>query len=100
MEQLSPKRTRRSSAEIKQLLEDFKQSGINANEFCKARGISEAAFYKWRTRYGKKSTAKQNAFVKLQVPSSVSWEPALFAEVKGIKIYQAVTSLYLKELLA
>ena len=85
---------------MKQLLEDFTQSGINANEFCKTRGISEGAFYKWRSRYEKKSTAKQNKFVKLKVPSALAHEPGLFAEVNGIRIYQPVTALYLKELLA
>ena len=97
MEELQPKRARRTSAEIKQLLEDFKQRGINANEFCKTHSIAEGVFYKWRSRYGEKVTPKQNSFVSLQVPSN---EPGLFAEVKGIRIYQAVSAQYLKELLA
>lgn len=98
MEQIQTKRTRRTSLEIKQLLKDFNQSGTKAKEFCKIRGISEAGFYKWRSRYAKKSTAKPNAFVMLQTSSAVAYEPALFAQVKDIKIYQPVTALYLKEL--
>ena len=100
MELLQSKRTRRTSLEVKQLFEDFKKSDINAKEFCKTRGISEGAFYKWRSRYGEKLTAKQKAFAKLKVPSLMAYEPGLFAEVKGIKIYQAVPATYLKELLA
>ena len=96
MEQLQSKRTRRTSAEIKQLLEDFKQSGTDANEFCKVHGITEGVFYKWRSRYGEKAASKQNGFVSLQAPSN---EHGLFAEVKGIRIYQAVSAAYLKELL-
>ncbi len=100
MEEQHPKRTRRTSAEIKQLLEDFKRSGINANEFCKTLGITEGAFYKWRLRHGEKSISGQNGFVNLQASSSPGFEPGLFAEVKGIRIYQAVSAQYLKELLA
>jgi hypothetical protein len=100
MEQLPPKRTRRTSAEIKQLLEDFKLSGINANEFCKSIGITEGVFYKWRSRYGEKAPPKQNGFVNLQTPSTAGCEPGLFAEVKGIRIYQTVSAQFLKELLA
>jgi ACT domain-containing protein len=100
MEQPQSRRPRRTSLEIKQLLEDFKLSSINAKEFCKTRGVSEGAFYKWRSRYELKSTAKQNTFVKLKVSSPLAPESGLFAEVNGIRIYQPVTALYLKELLA
>jgi len=99
MEEQQTKRRRRTSGEIKQLLEDFKQSGINAAEFCTTIGISEGAFYKWRSRYGEKPVSAQNGFVSLQALSPGN-EPGLFAEVKGIRIYQAVSAQYLKELLA
>ena len=97
MEQLQSKRSRRTAAEIKQLLEEFKQSGTNVNEFCKTIGVAESLFNKWRSRYGEKQAARQNGFVSLQAPSN---EHGLFAEVKGIRIYQAVSAQYLKELLA
>jgi hypothetical protein len=100
MEQLQPKRTRRTSVEIKQLLEDFKQGGTDANEFCKSNGITEGVFYKWRSRYGEKAVTKQNGFLDLETSSMLGYEPGLFAEVKGIRIYQAVSAQYLKELLA
>ena len=100
MEQLQSKRSRRTSAEIKQLLEDFKQSGTNANEFCKSLGVTEGAFYKWRSRYEKKATAQQSGFVDLLTSSTPGFEPALFAEVNGIRIYQAVSAQFLKELVS
>ena len=100
MDQLQNKRNRRTSLEIKQLFEDFTRSGISAKEFCKVQGISTGVFYKWRSRYGAKPAAKPGAFIKLNVPTLPEQPPPLFAEVKGIKIYQAVTASYLKELLA
>ena len=94
------KRARRTSAEIKNLLEMFSQSGMSAKDFCMLHRISEAGFYKWRSRYVNTTTAKPNNFVILQEPSEVRSDSMLFAEVKGIRIYQAVTAQYLKELLA
>jgi hypothetical protein len=41
---------------------------------------------------------EKNDFIPLQVATSSS--PVLFAEVKGIRIYQAVSASYLKELLS
>ena len=100
MEELQPKRTRRTAAEIKQLLEDFKHSGTNPNDFCKGLGITEGVFYKWRSRHGEKLASGESGFVNLQTSSSPGYEPGLFAEIKGIRIYQAVSAQYLKELLA
>ena len=93
------KRSRRTAAEIKQLLEDFKQGGSNATDFCKSIGISEAAFYKWRSRYAEKPALEQNGFVNLQALCVAGNESGLFAAVRGIKIYQVVSAQYLKELL-
>ena len=93
------KRTRRTAAEIKQLLEEFKHSGFNAADFCKSIGISEGVFYKWRSRYAEKPALEQNGFVNLRALSVPGNEPGLFAEVNGIRIYQAVSAQYLKELL-
>lgn len=98
MESLKIKRSRRTSVEIKSLLASYKQSGIAVKEFCKTHGITEGVFYKWKARYLNKPSVKQSAFITLQSP--VVGAAALFAEVKGIKIYQAVEASYLKELLA
>jgi hypothetical protein len=96
MEAEQIKRPRRTSLEIKKLLNEFKQSG-DAKAFCKTHGITEGVFYKWKARYLNKPAAKQNGFITLQpfMP-----EASLFAEVKGIKIYRAVDAAYLKALLA
>jgi transposase-like protein len=100
MEQEQTKRIRRTSAEIKNLLETFSQSGIAARDFCLLHSISEASFYKWRSRYATASAAKESNFVLLEETSGLQNAALLFAEVKGIKIYQGVTASYLKELIA
>jgi hypothetical protein len=58
--------------------------------------IGKATFHKWQSRYKSKTGKQAEAagFATLQVSSSI----ALFAEVKGIKIYQPVNAAYLKEL--
>jgi len=79
-----------------QLLELFDSSGLSAKQFCISYGISETVFYKWRGRY--RAVEQKNDFIPLQVGPSPS--PGLFAEVNGIRIYQAVTASFLKELLS
>ena len=87
-------RTRRSQAEILRLLSEFSKANVSVKEFCITHNISKASFHKWQSRHKRKEPMR--GFVPLEVRSSV----ALFAEVKGIKIYQPVTAAYLKELLA
>jgi hypothetical protein len=68
-------------------------------EFSKSIGITEGAFQKLRLRHGEKTASEQKGFIHLQ-QRSIPGESGLFAEVKGIRIYQAVSAQYLKELLA
>jgi len=96
MEQRQAKTTRRTATQIRELLDVFELSALTAKEFCSTRGISETAFYKWRGRY--RTREEEQAFIPLHVASPSSGEAALFAEVNGIRIYQAVPASYLKEL--
>lgn len=96
MQQEQAKRSRRSAKEIRALLELFDSSGITAKQFCTNNGISETVFYKWRGRY--RTVEEKNNFIPLQMEAS-GWH-GLFAEVNGIRIYQAVSASFLKELLA
>jgi len=96
MEQDQAKRSRRTAKEIRGLLELFDSSGLSAKQFCTTNSISETVFYKWRGRY--RTVEQKNEFIPLQVASSPSC--SLFAEVKGIRIYQVVSASFLKELLA
>ena len=98
MEQELAGRIRRTAPEIRGLLDLFDVSALSAKEFCSTHGISEAAFYKWRGRY--RTREEEQAFIPLHVASPSSDEAALFAEVNGIRIYQAVPAAYLKELVS
>lgn len=100
MEQVnqSSPRTRRTRQQISALLSKYKSSGLTVMEFCERQRIHKSNFYKWVSRYPEKSKSKKiqrSAFAKVQVTSS---EIPLFAEVNGIRIYQAVAASYLKEL--
>jgi len=80
------------------LLGKFKTAHTSVKEFCKRKGIEEKVFRKWQSRY--KDSVKTNAgFARLQIHTgSTNSAEQLFAEVKGIKLYQAVSASYLKDL--
>jgi hypothetical protein len=100
MEQIinKPTRHRRNRAAILELLDKFKESQLSIKEFCLLHQISQASFHKWQSRYRNKAFGKPapGGFADLHVTASAH---RLFAEVKGIKIYQPVAAAYLKELL-
>jgi hypothetical protein len=102
MEQIMNKspRQRRSQEAIRNLLNEFENAGVSVNEFCNTHRISRAAFYKWQSRHKSKKQGNRPAgFANLHIIPSTSPMHALFAEVKGIKIYQPVSAAYLNELL-
>lgn len=95
-----PVGTRRSKKQIVQLLNKFEESAVSIKEFCSEHSINPATFHKWQGRY--KAGAKQQktgacGFATLQISQSPT-ASVLFAEVKGIRIYQPVAASYLKEL--
>ena len=95
-------RFRRSKQQIQDLLNVFEKSNLSVKDFCKEHSIHPANFHKWKTRYKPKSARKKNSsgFATLDIVSSPRIDlPGLFAEVKGIKIYQPVSASFLKELL-
>jgi phosphoribosylamine-glycine ligase len=94
---LTSSRSRRSKQQILDLLSEFEKSKATAKDFCKQYNISPANFHKWKSRYKSNETGmkKTFGFATLDVISSSS----LFAEVKGIRIYQPVSASFLKELL-
>lgn len=76
-----------------------KSNGLTIKEFCKQQGISEGSFYSFRSRYqSKRTNAKANGFISITRPIPQASSSTLFAEVNGIKIYQAVAADYLKTL--
>lgn len=96
-----PRKTRRTHSEILVLLDEFEKSNVGIPEFCSTHDICRATFHKWCSRYKTKpeDQAEPNGFTTLKIATANSSGAAiLFAEVKGIKIYQPVTASYLKEL--
>lgn len=97
-EQKIPARHRRSKQQIEELLNLFAKGNCGVKDFCKDHNISRANFHKWKSRYrsNQKDEKKASGFARVDIISL----PGLFAEVKGIRIYQPVSAAYLKELLA
>lgn len=106
MEQTEKKsiQTRRTHEQILQILSEYdKKHGLTIKEFCKLHGISEAAFYSSRSRHRSpknQSKNKRGTFITIGEPAAKESGSVLFAEVKGIKIYQAVPASYLKALIS
>jgi hypothetical protein len=91
----------RSDEEVLALLDEFDKSNLSVKEFCELSDISEATYYNWKNRFRK--TDKKNdppGFATLHIAHEQIAEPGLFAEVNGIRLYQAVPAAYLKELLS
>jgi|SRR6185437_3591500 len=102
MEQTAPEsiKIKRTRQEIVQLLREYdKSQGMTAKEFCQKHQISEGAFYSARKRQrSKNDEAQKSGFIALQPPAGKERSGVLFAEVKGIRLYQAVPAEYLKML--
>ena len=99
MEVLSenPRRQFRSKSVILEHLKQQQASGSSIQGYCAAQGIATASFHNWKKRYGQQEQSTgSGAFAPLVV--STASAGVLFAEVRGIKLYQAVSAGYLKEL--
>jgi hypothetical protein len=96
---IKPKVKRRNSRDIKVLLEEFAKAGISIEAFCNKYNIGKSTFRKWQNRYKhKEAQPGSSAFADIRIIGTEQ-STALFAEVKGIKLYRPVTAAYLKELL-
>ena len=101
VEVAKPSGVQRSKEEIISILEECRKSGKSVKEFAKSRGIHEATYYNWRNKYlGKQGKEKRADFAKLKInPTPATHASVLFAEVRGIKVYQPVAAAFLKELM-
>ncbi|HMH31680.1 MAG TPA: helix-turn-helix domain-containing protein [Puia sp.] len=93
---------KRREEEILQLLEEFDYSdGMTVKEFSALHGISDGTLYYWRKRYAAKrvENGKSGGFIEI-LPSSANASAGLFAEIKGLKLFQAVSADYLKILIS
>ena len=92
---------RRSRQEVIQLLDEYdKTMGITVKAFCRLHQINESAFYSARKRHRSGSSVQKKAagFVEIKPAAPEGGANSLFAEVNGIRIYQAVPAAYLKSL--
>lgn len=105
METILTKKVRvfRGKETILNILSEYGKSNLSIKTFCQNNNLASATFHNWQKKYSN-AVAKpdvQPGFATLQVnPSGPVADPALFAAVKGIKIYQPVPAAYLKELLS
>jgi len=92
-------RNRRTRAQIESLLAEFSKSNMTVKQFCQAHCINTGTFHKWQARDKIRvlPEAESPGFAPVAVESPSA---GLFAEVKGIRLYQPVSAMFLKELLA
>ena len=92
---------RRNKAEIQLLLEAFAKAGQSVQSFCDERNIGKSTFHKWQSRYKSEGEDQRaaTAFADIHIVAAEN-SALLFAEVRGIKIYQPVSAGYLKALLS
>lgn len=93
---------KRREEEILRLLEEFDYSGgMTVKEFSALHGISDGTLYNWRKRYAAKraENTKPGGFIEI-LPSSGNTAVGLFAEINGLKLFQAVPADYLKILIS
>jgi len=94
----------KSSAEMYPLIEEWEQSGIPVNSFCKERNLSLASFHYWIKKYRQqKDTTGQSGFVRLTIEpkelvSSVSCE-LIFPDGKRLVFHDKPEASYLRSLL-
>lgn len=105
MDQLNDKQitSRPSKAQMLEMLNEYdKTKGMTIKEFCRLRQISEGSFYAARKRHRCAVTAKKHSagFIAIARPASKTSDSCLFAEVNGIRLYQAVPADYLKALVS
>ena len=89
-----PKRLFRNEAQIRELLASYAASGLSIKSFCQANGIPNGSFHNWQKKYG--AHQKSSGFTSVSIATTAA---VLFAEVNGIRLYQPVSTTYLKELL-
>lgn len=86
------------------LIEEQQSGKMTVKEFCERNSISEARFYYWRKKYmdvTKPGDELQlGGFSLLHVDEESQKDAMLFAEYKGMKLYQQVPVSYLKELMS
>ena len=94
---LSSSRQLRTREQKEALLALQHQSGLSVKSFCAKHDIATATFHNWKQQLKRSSTERKAsgfATLAIQAPS----QPLLFAEVRGIRLYQPMSADFLKAL--
>ncbi len=68
------KRSRFSEEQIIGILKEH-QAGLGAKEFCRKHGVSDATFYKWRSKYGGMEVSDAKRLKALEAESAKLHNP-------------------------
>jgi hypothetical protein len=76
-------------------------SGESIKGYCERHGISQGNWFYWKKKYQRQYQDKGGfAVVEITDAIEVDSNGDIFAEYKGIKLFQPVSATYLKELIA
>jgi hypothetical protein len=102
MQPQSALRGTRTKEDMFELIAGHNKGATTVKEFCQVHGLTQGVFYYWQKKYHIENSkpGSQCGFVRLQVEDTqhVGAHQGLFAEVRNIKLYQAVPAAYLNEL--
>ena len=102
-EHLIPRAPRRSKDQLLALLAEYdKTTGMTIKDFCKLHKVTGGSFYTARKRQRAAAALKKQSsgFIAIKRPAPDQTVATLFAEVKGIRLYQHVPVDYLKALIS
>jgi hypothetical protein len=89
--------------EMFSLIAERESSELTAKAFCELHGIPQGTYYYWHKKYHAHQALlnrDQSSFTVLQITADTDQKAdGLFAEFKGMKIYQPVSASFLKELI-
>ena len=81
------------------LLAEYERAeGMTIKDFCQLHKVTEGSFYTARKRHRAVQKKQPSRFIPIAPRPSAQPTATLFAEVKGIKLYQSVPVDYLKAL--
>jgi len=83
------KRSRFSEEQIIGILKEH-QAGLSATDLCRKHGISDATFYKWRSKYGGMEVSEAKKLKALEAEN---------AKLKKLLAEQVLDNATLKEML-
>jgi hypothetical protein len=74
----SSKKIRRSKAQWQTIIQEFEQSGLSGQDFCRDKGLAQSSFYKWCSLLKNKSEniPAPPSFLEITPPTTTASNPA------------------------